>query len=73
MMGEDFKRMVEAVADHERICDACKHQHDGCGGGVTGGPNGPIYPPCCDSGPESYVDEDYLREVYEEIISEGDE
>lgn len=39
---------------------------------MTGGPNGPIYPPCCDNDPESYVDEDYLREVYEEIMEEGD-
>lgn len=70
-MGDDFKMMVEAVIDHDRLCDACKYQHDGCNGGVSGGPNGPVYPPCADLEPESYVDDDYLREVYEEIVAEG--
>jgi len=69
MMGEDFNKMVEVVFDHERQCDVCKYQHDGCGG-LTAGPNGPIYPPCADLEPEHYVDEDYLREVYDEIMEE---
>ena len=70
-MDEELRKMFEVVTEHDRLCDACKYQYDGCSGGVTGGPNGPIYPPCCDSDPEKYVDEDYLRETYEEIVSEG--
>ena len=69
-MSEDLLKMLETVDDHERRCDACKHQNDGCAGGVTGGPNGPIYPPCSDLGPEEYIDEDLLKEVYDEITED---
>ena len=68
-MGEDFRKMLEAVIEQDRLCDVCRFQHDGCGG-LTLGPNGPIYPPCSDSDPENYVDEDFLREVYEEIMED---
>ena len=69
-MSEDIWKMFEAVDNHERRCDVCEYQYNGCRGGVAGGPNGPIYPPCCDLEPQNYVDEDLLREVYNEIMEE---
>ena len=65
-----IQTMTEKVWEAERQCDACMYQSDGCGGGVRGGPNGPIYPPCAEHDPEAYMDEDLLEEVYNEIIEE---
>lgn len=66
-----IKDMAEKVWEAERQCDACTYQSDGCGGGVHGGPNGPIYPPCAERDPEDYMDIDLLEEVYNEIIEEA--
>lgn len=66
-MGEDFGKMLEAVINHDMLCDVCRFRRYGCGG-LTPGPNGPIYPPCADGDPENYVDEDSLQEIYREIM-----
>lgn len=68
-MDEDFERMLNVVADHERLCDACRYQHGYCAGFAMG-PNGPLYPPCADKNPENYVDEDLLQEIYREITED---
>lgn len=51
--------------DSDDICKFCIHQSD-CPGGVTGGPNGPIYPPCADGEPNQYLD-------YEELLDNLDQ
>lgn len=37
-------------------CDECPLFKEVCPGGVTGHPNGPHYPPCCDADPNEDVD-----------------
>lgn len=71
-MEEEPLEMIKVVIDNDRLCDVCKYSSAGCGGGVHGGPNGPIYPPCADSDPQSYVDEDRLENVYNEIVEEAE-
>lgn len=69
-MGEEFQKMLEVVIENDRLCDACIYRSEGCDGGIHGGPNGPVYPLCADKGPESCVDEDKLKDVYDEIVEE---
>lgn len=69
-MNTDFEKMADVVIEHDRLCEVCMYQSSDCDGGVRGGPNGPIYPPCCDSDLRSYVDEGLLQSVYGEIVEE---
>lgn len=68
-----LQEMAEVILEHERACDTCSYQHDGCSGGVSGGPNGPIYPPCCSHDPLTYMEEDLIVEIYDEIMEEEKE
>lgn len=43
-------------SDVEDICRYCLYNDEDCAGGVKGGPNGPIYPPCADKNYELYLD-----------------
>lgn len=70
LMSEDFEKMVDIIIDHGMLCDVCMYQSQDCNGGVHGGPNGPIYPPCADDNSQNFVDENLLREVYAEITQE---
>jgi hypothetical protein len=36
-------------------CGACPFYNKYCSGGVTGGPNGPKYPPCCNWNPDDEI------------------
>ena len=61
--------MVQKIFDCERHCDICIYRHD-CRGGVTSGPNGPIYPPCSDKIFDLWADDDLIEEVYNELLEE---
>lgn len=52
---EALKRLQEL--DPDEICKYCIYEFD-CGKEVTGGPNGPIYPPCIDCNLEDLIDID---------------
>lgn len=65
-----YEYMLQIIFDHERHCDICHYRLEGCNGGVSGGPNGPIYPPCADKDIDLWVDEDLVEEVYNEILEE---
>ncbi len=61
---DDDKRIAEWLETHdgEDYCSYCIYDTD-CDRGVTGGPNGPIFPPCCDSDfREELLDADALLE-----------
>lgn len=47
---EDDKRIDEWLESHDGddYCHYCKYGADCDGSGVKGGPDGPIYSPCCD-------------------------
>lgn len=63
---DDDKKVDEWMENHdgEDYCHYCIHSGD-CRG-ITGGPNGPIYPPCCDSDfREELLDVDALLEDLE--------
>lgn len=52
--------------DPDELCKYCKYSHE-CTGGIHGGPNGPIYPPCADGLDESDFDlESYLKDLEDE-------
>lgn len=56
-MTDDEKLFKEWIESHEgeeycSYCIAC----DECNGGVVGGPDGPIYPPRCDTDIEKLID-----------------
>lgn len=59
-MKNYIQRIIEEH-DPEELCGYCIYGID-CEGGVTGGPNGPIYPPCDDSDPEHWFDIDAYKE-----------
>lgn len=61
-----FQQAIEVLLEHENACNVCRY-YDTCNGGVTGGPDGPIYPPCCDAGYESLLYEEDAIELAEEI------
>ena len=61
--------MLDKIIEHERLCNVCQYRHD-CSGGITGGPNSPIYPPCCEHCLENFICENLVEEVYQEILEE---
>lgn len=50
--------------DGDDWCQYCRYG-DECEGGVRGGPNSPIYPPCADGEPEMCLDESAVLEAIE--------
>lgn len=48
----------------EELCNYCKYSED-CSKGVSGGPSGPIYPPCADGCSEDYIDVEAYIEAKE--------
>ena len=60
---------VDILLEHEQICSVCKYE-DECGGGVSGGPNGPIYPHCSNGDYEALVYDDDAIELAEEICND---
>ena len=65
----DFKTAIDILLEHEQVCSACRYE-DVCKKGVSGGPNGPIYPPCCDAGYEELLYEYDAIELAEEIVND---
>ena len=64
-----FSQAIEVLTEHELACEVCRY--DGlCRRGVTGGPNGPIYPPCCDTDLTDLLHEDEAIELAEEICND---
>ncbi len=52
---------IDRISDS--LCGVCMYENN-CSRGVSGGPNGPIYPPCADGDdPSYYIDEDALQEA----------
>lgn len=61
---DDDKRIKEWLESHDGddYCHYCLHGGGMCGG-MSGGPEGPIYPPCCDTDfGETLLDVDALLE-----------
>lgn len=55
------REIIDSI-DTEELCKYCSYASE-CTGGVTGGPNGPIYPPCYDGLDEDDFDLDsYLED-----------
>lgn len=54
-------RVEKWVSEHDgdELCKYCKHD-DVCSHGVSGGPNGPIFPLCSDGDLELFLDETSL-------------
>lgn len=50
METETIIRLAESNGE---VCKVCRYADD-CDGGVRGGPNGPIYPPCADAGDDCF-------------------
>ena len=65
-------RAIDILLEHENICNVCMY-NDVCKGGVRGGPDGPIYPPCCDGGYEDCVYEDDAIMLAEDILNDEKE
>lgn len=82
MERKQYEKRVEAMSRQEQIdfllekrdemCLACRYNTDCRGGGVRGGPNGPIYPPCAD-GTDCLDDEDLFDACVEIMIEEKEE
>lgn len=73
-MEKDYNEMLEVIAENDRLCDCCRLAYEGCAKGVTGGPNGPIFPACADRDANfesGLFEEDDIIEVYDEITGEG--
>lgn len=64
-----FQQAIDVLLEHEQVCSVCRYESD-CRGGVHGGPNGPIFPPCCDAGYEQLLYEDDAIELAEEICND---
>lgn len=65
---EDDKRIDEWLESHDGddYCRYCKYGADCDGSGVKGGPDGPIYSPCCDLNyKEELLDDESLLEDLE--------
>lgn len=61
----DVNKIIEKL-DYDELCKYCNHRIY-CSGGVHGGPNGPIYPPCSDGfGEDDFDLETYLEDSGEE-------
>lgn len=54
-------RVEQWIEDHDgdNYCEYCIY-HDDCPGGVSGGPNGPFYPPCCGTEMSELLDTDAI-------------
>ncbi len=65
-IDEITQEIVDRHGEKE-LCKYCIHEGD-CSGGVVGGPNGPIYPPCADSKPEDWFDLDSYVEGRKEVL-----
>lgn len=61
--------MLDKILHEDLCCKVCQYQYD-CNGGVSGGPSGPIYPPCADKDYDLWVDDDLIEEVYQEYFEE---
>lgn len=64
-----FQQAIDVLLEYENACNVCRF-NDVCKGGVRGGPNGPIYPPCCDGGYEGCLYEEDAIELAEEICND---
>lgn len=61
----DVREIIESL-DGDELCKYCQNRSE-CPGGVTGGPNGPIYPPCSNGLYEGDFDlEGYLADMEDE-------
>lgn len=61
----DVRKIIDSL-DGDDLCQYCQFRND-CYGGVSGGPNGPIYPPCADGLDEDCFDlESYLSDLEED-------
>lgn len=62
----NVREIIDSL-DGDELCNYCDCKFDGCKGGVSGGPNGPIFPTCSDGLDESHFDlESYLEDREEE-------
>lgn len=62
-MSEVSVKEIIDFLDAEELCKYCRYRSD-CPGGVHGGPDGPIYPPCSDGVDEDDFDLDaYLTDM----------
>lgn len=64
----NIKEIIDSL-DAEELCRYCLHGSD-CSKGVTGGPNGPIFPPCASAG---LTEDDFDIDLYLEDVEESDE
>lgn len=44
---KSVEEIIESL-DKGLLCNYCRYGLEGCEGGIKGGQNGPIYPPCAD-------------------------
>ena len=64
MKEKTLQEKLEFIAVCDLLCGICLHRSD-CSGGASGGPNGPIFPPCADKGVDvnsGLFDEDAIEE-----------
>lgn len=66
------KEKLNYLIENELVCNACPYQAEGCDGGVRGGSNGPIFPPCADGDYEALLDYDSIEEAFEKHYDEGE-
>lgn len=69
-MPEHLQKFFEQKIDENNVCQYCIYELDCNHCAVSGGPNGPIYAPCCDDDPETYIDMNALQEAYDEEMKE---
>ena len=50
--------------DGDNLCSICQYSTMGCTGGIHGGPNVPIYPPCADQSAEELAEYDAAIEAF---------
>lgn len=62
--------MLDKILQADLYCEICTCRSDCSGGGVRGGPSGPIYPPCADKDFDLLLEEDLIEEVYNEYFKE---
>ena len=65
-----FADAIEVLENIGQLCCVCRYDTC-CNHGVTGGPNGPIFPPCCDEDISDLLYEDEAIEMAKEICNEG--
>lgn len=64
-----FEDSIKVLEEHGQLCSVCRYD-DCCNHGVVGGPNGPIFPPCCDKDIRDLLYEDDAIEQAEEICND---